>query len=595
MGTDTSRTSRMKILYGIILLAGVATSGLTKIKDGKGRVTALYDGELNENGVPNGQGSMWYKSYVGNWRGGLFHKKGVLTVPVGPELTGSYNGKFYRGLPVQGKLTDIHGDVTTEKFPTVGAIIARMFGECPDTSKALSLNQRRLTASGAAVDGVYRLKPEGFYIGKITRKTKRPKRKGTGFLVKRTGEWVNGKWTGSGYTTYPRGYYLKDESNEDSNEVNWAALYSPTEDCLFDGNIDSFHDINCKSNTTSSSTPPPPSTTITTTTTPTPCRDCITESGAKCSFPFKVGSVTYNSCTTDGMDRPWCPTRLDTDGHIIYSSNAFDYCSDECPTDTEPVEEGCPSQAIGFSPSCQAEHSKRDKNILFLGNSYTSPVCDIVAQLGRAAGYNVNYKCVAPGGQTIKYHSENSLGEIANGDWDAVMIQDQSQVPSFSEYFVYYQSIVPSRTLVDAIRAKNNCTIPVFYETWGKQNGDSQNCHNGNLYCSYEGIQTRLTESYHSMAYVNQPARVAPVGTAWTSWSNRNELFAGDGSHASASGSYLAACVMFQTIWGESPVGNSYRPVGNAEALQQQANDIVSLGGFSYPRSIPGPPCSTCI
>ena len=48
------------------------------------------------------------------------------------------------------------------------------------------------------------------------------------------------------------------------------------------------------------------------------------------------------------------------------------------------------------------------------------------------------------------------------------------------------------------------------------------------------------------MAYVSQPAKVAPAGEAWRTYSNRNSLFANDGSHATCSGTFLAACTIFQ-------------------------------------------------
>lgn len=312
-------------------------------------------------------------------------------------------------------------------------------------------------------------------------------------------------------------------------------------------------------------------------------------------FPFTINGQTFNSCTTAYDDKPWCPTRLDGSGNFIYGSDAFAYCSSDCPAESNPEESTCPYQSIGFPDSCQEQLNKRDKNILFLGNSYTSPLCEVVANLGRAAGYNVNVKCVAPGGVQFEWHATNSLGEISGGDWDVVVMQDQSQAPSFPVSQVYYYTLPHTRTLVNAIREKNSCSLPVFYQTWGKQNGDSQNCGNGNYFCTFEGIQDRLTESYNTFAYVNQPAVVAPAGEAWRTWSNRDELFSGDGSHASSTGTYLTACVMFKTIWGESPVGNSYQPVANSAALQRQAEMIVINDWWSYPRSQGGPPCPSCL
>ena len=42
----------------------------------------------------------------------------------------------------------------------------------------------------------------------------------------------------------------------------------------------------------------------------------------------------------------------------------------------------------------------------------------------------------------------------------------------------------------------------------------------------------------------------------------------GDGSHPSSAGSLLAAYTLFETIWGETAVGNTFTPIQGAEDLQ---------------------------
>jgi len=101
------------------------------------------------------------------------------------------------------------------------------------------------------------------------------------------------------------------------------------------------------------------------------------------------------------------------------------------------------------------------------------------------------------------------------------------------------------------------------------------------------------------MAYVSQPAKVAPAGEAWRTYSNRNSLFANDGSHATCSGTFLAACTIFQQIWGVPCSASTYSPVGDAAALKEQADAIVAAGSgaaaepWSWPSN--GPPCPACI
>ena len=159
-----------------------------------------------------------------------------------------------------------------------------------------------------------------------------------------------------------------------------------------------------------------------------------------------------------------------------------------------------------------------------------------------------------------------------------------------------YANIIPDAdAIVDAIRETNPCTMPVYYLTWGKRDGDSQNCGHHEVFCSFEGIQDQLTQAYTTMAYVTQPASVAPAGEAWRNYGNRNSLFAGDGSHASSSGTYLTACTMLETIWpGVSCVGNSYRPVGDASALQDLAHQTVTSRVWSWPEAGPRP-CEGCL
>lgn len=54
-----------------------------------------------------------------------------------------------------------------------------------------------------------------------------------------------------------------------------------------------------------------------------------------------------------------------------------------------------------------------------------------------------------------------------------------------------------------------------------------------------------------------------------------------DGSHSELEGTYLAACVVFASLYNESPVGNSYTYFGEISAedaafLQQVAQDVVA-------------------
>ena len=64
-----------------------------------------------------------------------------------------------------------------------------------------------------------------------------------------------------------------------------------------------------------------------------------------------------------------------------------------------------------------------------------------------------------------------------------------------------------------------------------------------------------------------------PVGTVWASV-KRDALWSKDGSHPSKVGTYLAACVFYAALFGESPEGAEFVSGLDAEVakeLQQAA------------------------
>ena len=241
--------------------------------------------------------------------------------------------------------------------------------------------------------------------------------------------------------------------------------------------------------------------------------------------------------------------------------------------------------------SCCA-YGQSSVRALFLGNSYTAfnNLPAIVAGLANANGDTLVHGANTPGGYTLEGHSTNatSLSQIAQG-WDYVIFQEQSQKPAFSQGFSQTEVYPYAEILADSIRTANPCAVPVFYMTWGRKNGDQTNCANFPHLCTYEGMQDRLRTSYIEMADLND-GLVAPVGSAW--WRSRIidpqfELYSGDQSHPIYTGSYLAACVFYATIFEKSPAGIPW--YGNLDSttatyLQDIAHTVVmdSLSLWNY-------------
>ncbi len=230
--------------------------------------------------------------------------------------------------------------------------------------------------------------------------------------------------------------------------------------------------------------------------------------------------------------------------------------------------------------------SAQQTSVLFIGNSYiyTADLPGTLKSLALAGGDSIYHESSTPGGYTFEQHTTNAttLGKIGSRNWDFVVLQQQSQMPAFPPSQVASQTYPFAEILVDFIKSNYECSEPVFFMTWGRKDGDQSNCAGYPPLCTFEGMNARLRESYLEMGADNN-ATVAPCGAAWHQMSVDdnffwNGLYSGDGSHPSARGTYLNACVFYATIFRKSPVGiEYYSSIGQQDAqdLQQLAENIV--------------------
>ncbi len=218
---------------------------------------------------------------------------------------------------------------------------------------------------------------------------------------------------------------------------------------------------------------------------------------------------------------------------------------------------------IGFL-HLSAQHKK--VSVLFIGNSYTAvnnlPL--LIDGLVTAGGDTLDWDSNAPGGYTFKLHSTDAttLAKINLKQWDYVVLQEQSQLPSFPPATVD-MDVIPYALILDSvIHANNPCTQVVFYETWGRKYGDASNCAFYPPLCTYDGMQQRLLESYKLMADTCHGI-VAPVGEAYRNciaYDTTVNLYQSDHSHPSLNGSFLAASVFYNIFMHKSAVGINYNP-----------------------------------
>lgn len=201
-------------------------------------------------------------------------------------------------------------------------------------------------------------------------------------------------------------------------------------------------------------------------------------------------------------------------------------------------------------------------DVLFIGNSYTyvNDLPSMFRQIALSLGDTVNTTMQAPGGYTFANHSFDPATQnaIASQQWDYVVLQEQSQLGALPTNETF--SNIRATDLAYDIQASSECAYPVFFMTWGRKNGDAQNCPQYPEVCTYEGMQQALRNNYTQFALENE-GYVSPVGWAWKHVRDTHpdiELYQADESHPTVSGTYLAACVFYCTLFRQSCVGASF-------------------------------------
>jgi hypothetical protein len=201
---------------------------------------------------------------------------------------------------------------------------------------------------------------------------------------------------------------------------------------------------------------------------------------------------------------------------------------------------------------CGLPEDPRCIRVLFIGNSYTS-VNDLpgtFARLARSGGLHVETSMIAPGGAFLADHAANpDVAAAASGHrWTAVVLQEQSELPA-APGALETRILPAAEALVRS--AGTGGARPFLLETWAHRDG----WPDGHL--DRAAMQAAIDTTYRDLA-ARVGAMVVPVGEAWARLIRRApaiDPWQADGSHPSTAGTYLAACVLYVTLTGRSPVG----------------------------------------
>ncbi|MFG0266259.1 MAG: DUF4886 domain-containing protein [Rhodopirellula sp. JB055] len=291
------------------------------------------------------------------------------------------------------------------------------------------------------------------------------------------------------------------------------------------------------------------------------------------------------------------------------------------------------------SPEPPSQDGPKHIRILTIGNSFTHNATRFLDEIVEAAGHKLTHKMLSIGGSPLERHAKmamafesdptSELAKYKSGDtlqeslksepWDFVTIQQLSFKSHNVETYRPYAQQLAEIIRRDAPQAKL-----LLHQTWAYRNDDprfsrvnpsagepatQQEMYEG-LRAAYRTITSELSANRipvgdafwiadndpkfgyqppegfdaKSLEYPSLPEQKHSlhVGYTWNQTSDKPQLKM-DGHHANLAGEYLGACVWFECLYGESPVGNEFAPnqlgADYAAHLQTIAHQAAQQGG----------------
>ena len=209
----------------------------------------------------------------------------------------------------------------------------------------------------------------------------------------------------------------------------------------------------------------------------------------------------------------------------------------------------------------QDAKSKDELHVLFIGNSFTyyHDLPKMISELAKAGKQlPLRYERETPGGCTLEKHWKDgkALAKIRARKWDFVVLQDHSTAALLKR-----DSMFDHGRKFDA-EIKKQAAKTLLYMTWALQNKPDD--------------QPAISKAYLDLSKVMK-TEIAPVGNAWEAALKADKklvLHEKDKKHPNATGTYLAACVFYSTIYGKSPEG---LPGSIGKLTEDQARSLQTI------------------
>jgi hypothetical protein len=246
----------------------------------------------------------------------------------------------------------------------------------------------------------------------------------------------------------------------------------------------------------------------------------------------------------------------------------------------------------------------RADNVLFIGNSFTfadmaplvmlnGGVPKLFEAIARAKGHDVTVYSVTSGGKSWAWHLAQpaTAKALAAHPWNWVVLQDYSTRPTHVGDIAGFTR--DGETFSDRIAAASPHAGIVLYETWARP-PVFYSKEKGHDFSGPAQMMSELHESYGHLhddlakRDGDRPALDALVGTAFARLNVKYPAIsvnAIDNHHSTAAGYYLAALVIYETIYHDSVKGAPSTffkgllrfPPEDAAHLQEVADEVAGV------------------
>lgn len=206
--------------------------------------------------------------------------------------------------------------------------------------------------------------------------------------------------------------------------------------------------------------------------------------------------------------------------------------------------------------------------ILLVGNShiFMNNLPSMLHRLAESAGIDCVCGDSSWGGYDLERHaaSEETLSLIEEGTWDIILLQERTSLAPSQWAISTQPAVIALDAEISSARART-----LLLMMWAPYSATGEN-----------GSQQEIARTViETAAQIDAP--VAPIGLAWEAAQDTHPeigLWRSDRIHATEAGTYLMACVLFSTLWGQSSLGLAYTAglvLTDARAIQRIATEVV--------------------